>query len=117
MSVVRMAFFEGAFKPGGRDAFYEYARTRLTPLWTRFPGLQQFRMLVGPETDDGAPSLLLVLEFTYPSRAALLAGLASDVRARSREVTQGLFEYFDGRISHIVSDAVDLPTESTPALV
>jgi hypothetical protein len=48
-----------------------------------------------------------MLEFTYPSRAAMEEALRSPVRMESREVTKGLFEYFDGRISHIICEAED----------
>ncbi len=107
MAVVRMGLFEGALKPGQEDAFYAYARERLVPLWTRFPNLLAFRMRTRPVSDDGAHPYVLVLEFTYPSLAAMEEALASPVRAESREVTKGLFAFFDGRIAHIVADAED----------
>lgn len=108
MSVVRVAFFEGAVKPGRQEAFNAYLRDHLVPLWRSFPNLRGFRMMSGASSDDGAPDYALVLEFTYPSRAAMAEALASDTRARSREVTKGLFEFFDGKISHVVADAFDV---------
>lgn len=108
-AVVRMAFFEGALKPGREADFHAYARERLVPLWTRFPDLLSFRMRTNGVSDDGAYPFVLILEFTYPSHAAMARALDSPVRAESREVTKGLFEFFDGRISHIVADATDFP--------
>ncbi|MCR6644458.1 MAG: hypothetical protein NVV62_08035 [Terricaulis sp.] len=105
--IVRMAFFEGAFKPGQEAAFHAYARERLVPLWTSFPNLEAFRMLPGGVSDDGAHPFVLILEFTYPSHAALEAALNSPARLESREVTKGLFDYFEGRITHIVAPAQD----------
>lgn len=109
-AVVRMAFFEGALKPGREADFFAYANTRLVPLWTRFPELLSFRMRTNASSDDGAYPFVLILEFTYPSRAAMERALSSQVRSESREVTKGLFDFFDGRISHIVADATDFPT-------
>jgi hypothetical protein len=108
MSVVRMAFFEGALKPGREVEFHAYAREKLVPLWTSFPNLRAFRMLTEGTTDDGAYSFVLVLEFAYDSREAMAETMASPIRMQSREVTKGLFEFFDGRISHRVFDAADL---------
>ena len=108
MAVVRMAFFEGAFKPGAAAAFFAYAHDRLVPLWTAFPGLASFRMMPGGRSDDGAHPFVLMLEFTYSSQEAMDEALASPMRAESREVTKGLFEFFDGRISHIVVEPIDM---------
>ncbi len=107
MPIVRLAFFEGALKPGHERAFFAYAEDRLVPLWTNFPNLLAFRMMPGGASDDGAHPFVLMLEFTYPNRAAMAEALASPLRMKSREVTQGLFEFFDGRIAHIVVEATD----------
>lgn len=107
MAVVRLGFFEGRIKPGQEAAFYAYAREQLVPLWTNFPNLLAFRMRTNASSDDGAPPYALILEFTYPSREAMEVALASPVRMRSREVTQGLMQFFDGRIVHVVADADD----------
>ncbi len=112
MSVVRLGFFEGRIKPGQEPAFYGYARERLVPLWRSFPHLLAFRMSTRVSSDDGAPPYALILEFTYPSREAMDEALASPVRMRSREVTQGLFEYFEGRIVHVVAEADDISPET-----
>jgi hypothetical protein len=109
-AVVRMAFFEGALKVGREADFFAYANTNLVPLWTRFPELLSFRMRTNASSDDGAHPFVLILEFTYPSRAAMERALASPIRAESREVTKALFDFFDGRISHIVADVADFPT-------
>jgi hypothetical protein len=44
----------------------------------------------------------MVLCISYPDRKAIEDALASPVRSESREVTKGLFEFFDGRIFHVV---------------
>lgn len=107
MSIVRMAFFEGTVPAGQEVAFRTYVNDRLLPLWRSFPELLSFRKFTDIRTDDDAHPFVLVLEFTYASREAMEIALSSDVRQESREVTKGLFEYFQGRISHIVCDASD----------
>ena len=42
-----------------------------------------------------------------PDRAAIVEALASAVRFESREVTKGLYEFFDGRIFHVVYEFAD----------
>jgi len=49
----------------------------------------------------------LVLQISYPNRAALDEALASSIRSLSREVTRGLFETFDGRVWHAVYLSAD----------
>ena len=45
----------------------------------------------------------------YPTREAIARALASDMRAHSREVTQGLLAMFDGQVFHTVSEAAEYP--------
>jgi hypothetical protein len=54
------------------------------------------------EAEAGAHRYPMVLEITYPDRAAVEAALASPVRAESREVTKGLDAFFEGRIFHVI---------------
>ncbi len=41
---IRCAFFQGNVKPGMEQAFNNYIRKELVPLWTRFPGAQEVRV-------------------------------------------------------------------------
>lgn len=52
----------------------------------------------------------MVLAIRYPSRQAIAQALASDVRSRNREVTQGLLPLYDGTIFHTVFEAGELLT-------
>lgn len=99
---IRYAFFEGHVKLGMTEAFYKFVRERLVPLWTTFPGATEVRVLRQEESDTDTPHYALVLAIKYPSKAAIDVALKSDVRARSREVTQDLVKMFDGRIFHTV---------------
>ena len=53
---IRCAFFRGQVKPGFEKAFDLYIREQLVPLWTRFPGAQEVRVLRQLESDVSDPS-------------------------------------------------------------
>lgn len=102
---IRYAFFEGKVKPGCDDAFARFVTERLVPLWTRFPGASEVRVLRQRESDTDDPHYAMVLAIKYPSLAAIDEALKSDVRARSREETGELVTMFEGRIFHTVFEA------------
>ncbi|MGW1423452.1 hypothetical protein ACWAT4_25425 [Bradyrhizobium manausense] len=110
---IRCAFFSGRIKPGRETEFTAYVREKLVPLWTRFPGAEEVRVLRQEESDSDAQRYEMVLAIRYPSREAIEEALASPVRFESREVTKGLTEMFDGSIFHTVFKADDfaLPTD------
>ena len=106
----RLAFFEGAIKPG-RDADFDlYVNQKLVPLWTKFPGALRVEVMREIEAEDGSHRYPMVLAVTYHDRAAIERALASPVRSESREVTRGLHQYFDGRIFHVIYDLGDHAT-------
>ena len=102
---IRCAFFLGRVKPGHEEAFTRYVEDRLVPLWTQFPGAQEVRVLRQAESDVQDPRLEMVLAIRYPSREAIEAAMASEARYRSRDVTKGLLEMFEGTVFHTVFDA------------
>lgn len=110
---IRCAFFRGRAKPGCEDQFTAYVSERLVPLWTRFPGAEEVRVLRQEEADVAEPRFEMVLQIRYPSREAIETALASDVRTESREVTKGLLAFYEGDIFHTVFRADDyrLPTD------
>jgi hypothetical protein len=110
---IRCAFFRGQIKPGQEEAFTRLVLKRLVPLWTRFPGAEDVRVLRQEESDPGAPRFEMVLAIRYPSRAAIEQALASDVRLKSRSVTQEMMSMFEGDIFHTVfsADEFALPTD------
>ena len=110
---IRCAFFRGQVKPGFEKAFDLYIREQLVPLWTRFPGAQEVRVLRQLESDVSDPSLAMVLSVRFPSRESIDIALASEVRHRSREVSNGLIEMFDGTVFHTIfsADGYALPTD------
>ena len=110
---IRCAFFRGRVKPGMEDAFKQYIRQELVPLWTRFPGAQEVRVLRQVESDVDDPHLDMVLSVRYPTRESIDIALASEVRMKSREVSKGLFEMFDGTVFHTIfsADEYGLPTD------
>jgi hypothetical protein len=101
---IRCAFFRGHVRPGQEAAFSRYIEERLVPLWTRFPGAEEVRVLRQIESDVSDPHLEMVLSIRYPSREAIDIALASEVRLESREVSKGLLEMFDGTVFHTIFD-------------
>ena len=102
--ITRFALFEGVVAPENREAFRTAVQERLVPLWTRFPGNTDVRVMFGEERDEGAPEFPLILAISYPDRAAMDAALDSPERFRSKEVTGEIVDaYFDGRIHHHVT--------------
>ncbi len=110
---IRCAFFQGKVKPGMEDAFNRYIRDRLVPLWTRFPGAQEVRVLRQVESDVDNPHFGMVVSVRYPSRESIATALASEVRMTSREVSKDLIAMFDGSVFHTVfsADEYALPTD------
>ena len=106
---IRCAFFEGRVKPGCDDAFARFVKDRLVPLWTKFPGAEEVRVLHQTESDTADPHYVMVLAIRYPSMKAIEDALKSDVRNQSRVVTQELVKLFDGRIFHTVFEASHYP--------
>jgi hypothetical protein len=103
----RLAFFEGAIRPGREAAFDAYVSERLVPLWRRFPKALRIEVLREVEAEDGAHRYPMVLSTTYPDHSAIGEALGSSVRFEAREATKGLFEFFDGRIFHVVYELGD----------
>lgn len=103
---IRCAFFEGRVKPGCDDAFTAFVKERLVPLWTKFPGAQEVRVLRQRESDTAEPNYAMVLSIAYPSLQAIEEALKSDVRQKSREETAELVKLFEGRIFHTVFDVL-----------
>ena len=100
--LIRCAFFEGRVKTGCDDAFAKFVTDRLVPLWTRFPGAQEVRVLRQTESDTEEPHYAMVLQIGYPNGAAMELALQSDVRQLSRVETAELMKMFEGRIFHTV---------------
>ncbi|MBY5355994.1 hypothetical protein HFO94_21115 [Rhizobium leguminosarum] len=103
--IIRYALFEGEIHPGKEGEFREFVRQRLVPLWTKFPGAEEIRVLDGMERDEGAPIYAMALAIRYPDIDAVNAALLSDVRSESREVTGELLQLFTGKVHHHVFSA------------
>lgn len=106
---IRCAFFRGQVKPGMEEAFNRHMHERLVPLWTRFPGALEVRVLRQLESDVADPHLAMVLAIRYATREDIAVALDSAVRHESREVSKGLFELFDGTVFHTVFSAEEFP--------
>lgn len=106
---VRCAFFQGHVKPGLQAAFDAHVAAHLHALWTRFPHVQEVRLLREVESDDPDTHFALIIMLRFPSREAIAEALASDVRHASRAASKPLFDMFDGHVFHTVFAAESLP--------
>jgi len=106
---VRCAFFRGRVKPGREAEFDAHVENTLKPLWARFPGAEEVRVLRQVESDVDHTRFEMVLAMRFASREAIDEALASDVRARSREASKPLHEMFEGDVFHTVFAADELP--------
>ncbi len=108
--IIRYALFEGEIHPGKEAEFRAYVKDKLVPLWTRFPGAEEVRVLDGADRDEGAPTFAMALAVRYPDIETCNRALQSDVRFESRAVTGGLLEMFSGRVHHHVFTANEYTT-------
>jgi heme-degrading monooxygenase HmoA len=106
--VLRCAFFRGRVSPGREAEFEALLTGRLLPLWRRFPGALEVRLLRPLDAD--APPLALVLSTRYPSLRAMRDALASDIRERTREPTRDLLAMFEGEVFHTTFAVQDCGT-------
>ena len=93
---IRCAFFQGTVKAGKEQAFNDYIRKELVPLWTRFPGAQEVRVLRQVESDVADPHFGMVLSVRYPTRESIEIALASEVRNDASSVA-ARFAYSSAR--------------------
>lgn len=104
--IIRQAHFEGHVLEGREGEFRDYIEGRLLPMWRRFPGVREVRVLHALERDDGAAPIAMVLSMQFDDQSALTQALESPARYESREVTKGLLAFFEGRIRHHVFELV-----------
>ena len=102
--LTRTAIFEGSFGPEGGDQFFTLVEKRLAPLWREFPHALDVRWFRMDEADEDAPSIVLVQQIDYPSRAAMAEALTSPIRDKARAVTMELMQHLEGRFYHLISE-------------
>lgn len=100
--LIRCAFFEGRVHDGKEAAFEAFVQQQLLPLWQRFPGSTGVRVFYRVTADPTAPPIHMMLEFDYPSEAAIEQTMASPERTEAKAKTQELLSMFDGRLYHVV---------------
>ena len=110
--IIRYALFEGKIHEGREEEFRTFVKEKLVPLWTKFPGAEEVRVLDGMDRDEGAPEYAMALAIRYPDMDAVNAALKSDVRFQSRDVTGELLKLFTGRVHHHVFHASEYSTMS-----
>jgi hypothetical protein len=66
--IVRQALFEGSIHAGREAEFRAFVEERLIPMWRRFPGARDVRVMFARERDDGAPPNPFTLAMTFATR-------------------------------------------------
>ena len=107
--IIRYALFEGTIHEGREAEFRAFVKERLVPLWTRFPGAEEVRVLDGLGRDDGAPVYAMALAIRYPDMKAVDTVMQSPVRFESRKVTGELLKMFTGKVHHHLFQASEYP--------
>ena len=103
--ITRYAIFTGQIREGQETAFRNYVDTRLTPLWRKFDGASQVRVMFGEDQDATGPQIPLILAIDYPDRAAMARALDSPARYESRDLLPELYEkYLDATLHHYVME-------------
>ena len=68
--MTRVAFFEGVIDPADEESFFADVRSRLEPIWRRFPNVLDVRVLRTRMSDAGAIPIVMVLEMDFSMGAA-----------------------------------------------
>ena len=92
--LIRLAIFHGCVRDGKDAAMRRYVEDVLAPLWRRFDGAEEVRVMFRVEQDDGGPEIPLILAITYPDRAAMAPALDSPARYESRDLLPDFFETY-----------------------
>jgi len=103
--LTRTAIYEGKIKPGKINEFFNRVRDELEPIWVRFPNATAVRVQRVNAADDGAPSIVMILEMDFADMAAIEACLADPIRSEAHAKTEAVMKLFDGRFYHFVTAA------------
>lgn len=96
--ITRMAMFNGEVKEGLEGSMRAYVRQELEPLWRKFDGASDVRVLFGVTQDANGPVIPLVLAIDYPDRAAIDRAMASQARITSRDMLPEFYAQFFERV-------------------
>lgn len=115
--LIRYAFFRGRIKPGMETEFAHHVEDKLIPLWTRFPGAKEVRILRQRATDSADLGLPLGIAMCFENEQEIDLALSSPVRLESQVESRKLMEMFDGTVFHAIFDAeefVHSPPDNEP---
>jgi antibiotic biosynthesis monooxygenase (ABM) superfamily enzyme len=104
MTVTRTAVFEGRIKPGHEEAFFMQVKTKLAPLWRKFPGALDVRLLEITQRDEDAAPIVMIQQIDYVDLAAIETALQSPERTAARAATMEVMALFEGRFYHLISE-------------
>lgn len=99
---IRCAFFRGFVKPGQQKSFDALIQSEMVALWSRFPNVDEVRLLREVESDRPDTHFEFVIQMRFASQEAIAEALASDIRQESKAASWRLFDLFDGDVFHTV---------------
>lgn len=92
--LTRCAAFVGTVRPGLEAEMRSHVEQVLAPLWRRFEGASEVRVMYSVEADAAGPAVPLVLAIDYADEAAMEQALASPARYESRDLLPEFYERF-----------------------
>ncbi len=110
--LTRIAIYEGKILPGREDEFFELVKSKLEPLWRRFPHVIAVRVLRLRQADPDAPPIPMILEMDFPSMAAIKNALDSPLRPQAHAATLEVLRLFEGRFYHLINESRALRSDA-----
>lgn len=92
--LTRCAAFVGSVRPGLEANMRDYVERELAPLWRRFDGATEIRVMFGVADDANGPRVPLVLAIDYADEAAMERAMASPARYESRDLLPDFYDRF-----------------------
>lgn len=110
--------FEGIITPGLEAEFRAQVKDLLVPLWVRFTGCTEVRVMFTDLADDGAPAYPMILAISYPNQAAFDVAMANPARLQLRDMIGSfLGRYFEGKVHHHTAELNSYLPAADPASI
>jgi hypothetical protein len=109
--LTRVAIYEGTIETGKEEEFFGQVKSKLEPMWRRFPNVTGVRVLRVTQSDPGALQVPMILEMDFPSMEAIQECLHSDILPQAHQATLDVLKLFKGRFYHLITESRSLPPD------
>ena len=109
--LTRVAIYEGTIETGKEDEFFDQVKSKLEPMWRRFPNVTAVRVLRITQPDPDARPTPMILEMDFPSMEAIHECLHSDILPKAHQATLDVLKLFKGRFYHLITESNNLPPD------